>query len=183
MNEPRVLTTTSTTICGGSITFIDLQVCTPLSMSVMSEGDSDWAARASMAPSDTGSAISSGNLVLTAPSSSLALAADLATSNLMKLGTLTLNDFLSPPYHDPPPPEVNLTLSYVARPATDPALEEKNLPAHKATPLFLLNQVCSQTLGSIEPLKYEFIDEGDGKLRQSFICICDSCPFQRSSVS
>ncbi|VDC01565.1 unnamed protein product [Peniophora sp. CBMAI 1063] len=120
--------------------------------------------RASMAPSDTGSAISSSNLVLTAPASSLQLAADLVTSNLMKLGTLTLDEFLSPPYLDPPPPEVNLTLSYVARRVVDPAAEEeKKLPAHKATPLFLLNQVCSQTLGSIEPLKYEFIDDGDEK--------------------
>ncbi|KZV70948.1 hypothetical protein PENSPDRAFT_752194 [Peniophora sp. CONT] len=130
-------------------------------MSVMSEGDSDSVMRASMAPSDTGSAMSSSNLVLTAPSSSLQLAADLVTSNLMKLGTLSLNDFLSPPYQDPPPPEVNLTLSYVARPAVGPVTGEKKLPAHKATPLFLLNQVCSQTLGSIDPLKYEFIEDGD----------------------
>ncbi|KAI0027948.1 hypothetical protein K488DRAFT_60000, partial [Vararia minispora EC-137] len=83
----------------------------------------------------------------------------------MKLGTLTLRDFLSPPYHDPPPPEVNLALSYVARPAGVSGEAEKKLPAHQSTPLFLLHQVCSQTFGSIEPLKYEFIDDiDDGKL-------------------
>jgi hypothetical protein len=88
---------------------------------------------------------------------------DIVTSNLMKLGTLSLHDFLSPTYHDPPPPEVNLTLSYVARPAVGPVGEERKLPAHQSTPLFLLHQVCSQTFGSIEPLKYEFIDDPDNE--------------------
>lgn len=151
-------------------------------MSVMSEGDYQSIVRASVAPSDTGSAISSGNPAWTAPSTSLPLAADLVTSNLMKLGTLTLDDFLSPPFQDPPPPEVNLTLSYVARPTGGPATEEKKLPAHKATPLFLLNQVCSQTLGSIEPLRYEFIEEGDGENLLSFHALSPADVESRKTV-
>jgi hypothetical protein len=104
--------------------------------------------------------------LVSAPTSQLT--ADVVTANLMKLGTLSLHAFLTPPYHDPPPPEINLTLSYVARPAADSAQEEKRLPAHQSTPLFLLHQVCSQTFGSIEPLRYEFIDEEDGSEGGSF---------------
>lgn len=84
---------------------------------------------------------------------------DLVTENLMKLGTLTIDNFLSPPYLDPPPPEANPTLSYVARPLASRDADEAKAKSHQSAPIFLIHHVCSQTFGSIEALKYEIIDD------------------------
>ncbi|KAI0309101.1 hypothetical protein OF83DRAFT_1159297, partial [Amylostereum chailletii] len=96
------------------------------------------------------------------------------TANLMRLGTLSLAEFLRPPFHDPPPAEINLpSFSYVQRPASDITGDGEQNPkrSHTEMPIFILHQVCSQTFGSLEPLNYEIIDEAGREKRQCILTI------------
>ncbi len=95
-------------------------------------------------------------------------------SNLLKLGALTLEDFLRDPYQEPAPQENILSNPLyhdvlVAPPlvVTDQA-NENGKPAPTSAPIFVLDQICSQTFGSVTALNYEIIEE-EGKESKSFV--------------
>ena len=85
-------------------------------------------------------------------------------SNLLRLGALTLEDFLRDPYQEPAPQENFLSNPlYHDAPVLPPLIVEdkdgegKHAPTPK--PIFVLHQICSQTFGSIDALNYEIIEE------------------------
>ena len=91
------------------------------------------------------------------------------TSNLLKLGALTLEDFLRDPYQEPAPQENFLSNPLyhdvpVAPPMVldDQDAGENGKPAPTPAPIFVLHQICSQMFGSINALDYEIIEE-EGK--------------------
>jgi hypothetical protein len=88
-------------------------------------------------------------------------------SNLLKLGALTLEDFLRDPYQEPAPQESFLSNPlYHDAPVLPPLVVDdkdgEGKPAPTPAPIFLLHQICSQTFGSIDALNYEIIEE-EGK--------------------
>ncbi|KAI0065180.1 hypothetical protein BV25DRAFT_1822296 [Artomyces pyxidatus] len=100
------------------------------------------------------------------------------TTNLMRLGTLSLQDFLRSPALEPPAHDTFLysasnvaQLGYTDRSlSAEPQAQDKR-PAHQLTPLFTLHQVCSQTFGSMDPLKYEIIEEMGKDKKQCILTI------------
>jgi hypothetical protein len=90
------------------------------------------------------------------------------SSNLLRLGALTLEDFLRDPYQEPAPQENNFLSNplYHDAPLALPLfIEDKDgegKQSQTAAPIFVLHQICSQTFGSIDALNYEIIEE-DGK--------------------
>ena len=96
---------------------------------------------------------------------------EIVTSNLLKLGALTLEDFLRDPYQEPAPLQENFLSNplYHDAPIAPPLVLDDHLdagengkPAQTPAPIFVLHQICSQTFGSIDALDYEIIEE-DGK--------------------
>src|SRR5580692_13061325 len=93
---------------------------------------------------------------------------DIVTSNLLKLGALTLEDFLRDPYQEPAPPESFLSNPLYHDVPIAPSLVgddndgEDSKPAQTPAPIFVLHQICSQVFGSINALDYEIIEE-EGK--------------------
>ena len=95
---------------------------------------------------------------------------DIVTSSLLKLGALTLEDFLRDPYQEPTPQENFLSNPlYHDVPVAPPLVldddqdgGENGKPTHTPAPIFVLHQICSQTFGSIDALDYEIIEE-EGK--------------------
>jgi hypothetical protein len=93
---------------------------------------------------------------------------EIVSSNLLKLGALTLEDFLRDPYQKPAPRESFLSNPlYHDAPLVPPlVLDDQNgengKPAPTPAPIFVLHQICSQTFGSIDALDYEIIEE-EGK--------------------
>jgi hypothetical protein len=87
------------------------------------------------------------------------------TSNLLKLGALTLEDFLRDPYQEPAPQENFLSNPLYHDVPVAPPLAvadqgpEDGKPAQTPAPIFILDQICSQTFGSIDALNYEIIEE------------------------
>ena len=103
---------------------------------------------------------------------------ELVTSNLLKLGALTLEDFLRDPYQEPVPQENFLSnpLYHDAPVAPLIVLDDQDAgenakPAPTPAPIFVLHQICSQIFGSINALDYEIIEEEgkDSELPLSFI--------------
>jgi hypothetical protein len=97
---------------------------------------------------------------------------ELVTSNLLRLGALTLEDFLRDPYQEPAPQENFLANPlYHDAPIAPPLIIEDNdgegKPAQTPAPIFVLHQICSQTFGSIDALDYEIIEE-EGKESKYF---------------
>jgi len=90
---------------------------------------------------------------------------DIVTSNLLRLGALTLEDFLRDPYQEPAPQENFLSnpLYHNAPLAPPLALDDQDgedgKPAQTPAPIFVLEQICSQIFGSIDALDYEVIEE------------------------
>jgi len=90
---------------------------------------------------------------------------EIVTSNFLKLGALNLEDFLRDPYQEPAPQE-----NFLSNPLYHdvPPLvvadqgAENGKPAQTPAPIFILDQICSQTFGSIDALNYEIIEE-EGK--------------------
>ena len=99
---------------------------------------------------------------------------DIVTSNLLKLGALTLEDFHRDPYQEPAPQENFLSNPlYHDAPVAPPLVLDDNQdggengkPAPTHAPIFVLHQICSQTFGSIDALDYEIIEE-EGKESES----------------
>jgi len=91
------------------------------------------------------------------------------TSNLLKLGAFTLEDFLRDPYQEPAPQENFLSNPlYHDVPVAplivfdDQDVGENGKPLPTPAPIFVLHQICSQMFGSINALDYEIIEE-EGK--------------------
>ncbi|KAI0262038.1 hypothetical protein BC834DRAFT_892735 [Gloeopeniophorella convolvens] len=107
----------------------------------------------------------------TAPSQSYF---DIVNDNLLRLGALTLEDFLHDPYQEPAPPNGNFLSNplYHDVPAAPLLItQEKDGEAKSPqtlAPLFVLQQICSQTFGSIDALNYEIIEE-EGKEKKRCI--------------
>jgi hypothetical protein len=92
---------------------------------------------------------------------------DIVNSNLLKLGALTLEDFLRDPYQEPTQKETFLSnpLYHDAPVAPSFTIEDKageGKSTQMPAPIFVLHQICSQTFGSIDALSYEIIEE-EGK--------------------
>lgn len=94
---------------------------------------------------------------------------ELVTSNLLKLGAFTLDDFLRDPYQEPAPQESFLSNPlYHDAPVAPPIVlddqdaGENGKPVPTPAPIFVLHQICSQMFGSINALDYEIIEE-EGK--------------------
>ena len=93
---------------------------------------------------------------------------EIVTSNLLKLGALTLEDFLHDPYQEPTPQENSLSNPLYHDVPLVPLLvsgdqgPEKGKAAQTPAPIFILDQICSQTFGSVDALNYEIIEE-EGK--------------------
>ena len=80
--------------------------------------------------------------------------------NLMKLGTLALEHFLHSPSVDPPAPHPSIFTNiptHALLPQSSSAAQEGKTTA--VAPIMLLHQVCSQTFGNLDPLKYEILAE------------------------
>ena len=96
---------------------------------------------------------------------------DIVTSNLLKLGALTLEDFLCDPYQEPAPQEIFLSNPlYHDVPLVPPFADqgaENGKAAQTPAPILILDQICSQTFGSIDALNYEIIEE-EGKESEWF---------------
>src|SRR5882757_9015782 len=95
---------------------------------------------------------------------------EIVTSNLLKLGALTLEDFsVRPPraraknflsnplYHDVP----------IAPLVVRDQGTENSKPAPTPAPIFIMDQICSQTFGCVNALNYEIIKE-EGKKVSGF---------------
>ena len=93
---------------------------------------------------------------------------NMVSSNFLKLGALTLDDFLRDPYQEPAPQENFLSNPlYHDVPLVPPLVvadqgPESGKVAQTPAPIFILDQICSQTFGSIEALNYEILEE-EGK--------------------
>lgn len=92
---------------------------------------------------------------------------EIVNTNLLRLGSLTLEDFLRDPYQEPAAQENFLSnpLYHDVPVAPPPVVEDKDgesKPAQLPAPIFVLHQICSQTFGSIDALNYEIIEE-EGK--------------------
>lgn len=98
---------------------------------------------------------------------------EIVTSNLLKLGALTLEDFLRDPYQEPAPPESFLSNPLYHDVPIAPSLAvndndgEGGKPAQTPAPIFVLHQICSQVFGSINALDYEIIEEEGKESRSS----------------
>ena len=112
---------------------------------------------------------------------------EIVTSNLLRLGALTLEDFLRDPYQEPPPPQENFLsnpLYHDAPVAPSLVLDdnqdggENGKPAQMPAPIFVLHQICSQTFGSIDALDYEIIEE-EGKESERLPSSSSSNPAHR----
>ena len=91
---------------------------------------------------------------------------EVVNSNLLRLGSLTLDDFLRDPYQEPIAQENFLSNPlYHDAPLAPPPIVvenkdgESSKPAPLPAPIFVLHQICSQTFGSIDALNYEIIEE------------------------
>ncbi|KAH9170253.1 hypothetical protein EDB89DRAFT_1334952 [Lactarius sanguifluus] len=98
---------------------------------------------------------------------------EIVNSNLLRLGALTLEDFLRDPYQEPTAQENFLSnpLYHDAPVAPSLIVEDKDgdsKPAQIPAPIFVLHQICSQTFGSIDALNYEIIEE-EGKEKKRCI--------------
>ncbi|KAI0300676.1 hypothetical protein B0F90DRAFT_1722317 [Multifurca ochricompacta] len=98
---------------------------------------------------------------------------EIVTSNLLRLGALTLEDFLRDPYQEPAPQENFLSNPlYHDAPLVPPLIVDdkdgESKPVHMPAPIFVLHQICSQTFGSIDALNYEIIEE-EGKEKKRCI--------------
>lgn len=98
---------------------------------------------------------------------------EIVNSNLLRLGALTLEDFLRDPYQEPTAQENFLSnpLYHDAPVVPSPIVEDKDgesKPAQIPAPIFVLHQICSQTFGSIDALNYEIIEE-EGKEKKRCI--------------
>jgi hypothetical protein len=96
----------------------------------------------------------------------------IVTSNLLKLGALTLEDFLRDPYQEPTPQENFLSNPLYHNVPLAPFIvpdqgAENGKPAPTPAPIFILEQICSQTFGSVNALNYEIIEE-EGKESKLF---------------
>lgn len=92
---------------------------------------------------------------------------EIVNSNLLKLGSLTLEDFLRDPYQEPTPQENFLSNPLYRDVPLAPLIvpdqgAENGKPAATPAPIFILDQICSQTFGSVNGLNYEIIEE-EGK--------------------
>jgi hypothetical protein len=93
---------------------------------------------------------------------------EIVSSNFLKLGALALEDFLRDPYQEPTPQENFLSNPLYHDVPLAPTLAiadqgpENGKPAPTPAPIFILDQICSQTFGSIDALNYEIIEE-EGK--------------------
>ena len=94
---------------------------------------------------------------------------EVVNANLLRLGSLTLEDFLRDPYQEPAAQENFLSnpLYHDAPVAPAPIVVEDKDGENKSgapipAPIFVLHQICSQTFGSIDALNYEIIEE-EGK--------------------
>ena len=112
---------------------------------------------------------------------------EIVSSNLLRLGALTLEDFLRDPYQEPPPPQENFLsnpLYHDAPVAPSLVLDdnqdggENGKPAQMPAPIFVLHQICSQTFGSIDALDYEIIEE-EGKESECLPSSSSSNPAHR----
>lgn len=98
---------------------------------------------------------------------------EIVSSNFLKLGALPLEDFLRDPYQEPAPQENFLSNPlYHDVPLVPPLAiadqgPENGKPAPTPAPIFILDQICSQTFGSVDALNYETIEE-EGKESESF---------------
>lgn len=98
---------------------------------------------------------------------------EIVNYNLLRLGALTLEDFLRDPYQEPTAQENFLSnpLYHDAPVAPPLVVEDKDggsKPAQIPAPIFVLHQICSQTFGSIDALNYEIIEE-EGKEKKRCI--------------
>ena len=89
---------------------------------------------------------------------------DKVSGSLLKLGTLTLEDFHRDPWSEPKPQDssvfsLSLTGSHPFFPPLD-STQSADARPHQSAPIFILHQACSQVFGSLDPLKYEFIEDG-----------------------
>jgi hypothetical protein len=90
---------------------------------------------------------------------------EIVNSNLLRLGSLTLDNFLQDPYQEPIAQENFLSnpLYHDVPLAPLPIVVEnkdgESRPAPLPAPIFVLHQICSQTFGSIDALNYEIIEE------------------------
>jgi hypothetical protein len=92
---------------------------------------------------------------------------EIVTSNFLRLGALTLEDFLRDPYQEPTPQENFLSNPLYHDVPIAPLVvpdqgTENGKPAPTPAPIFILDQICSQTFGSVNALNYEVIEE-EGK--------------------
>ena len=92
---------------------------------------------------------------------------EIVTSNFLRLGALTLEDFLRDPYQEPTPQENFLSNPLYHDVPIAPLVApdqgaENGKPAPTPAPIFILDQICSQTFGSVNALDYEIIEE-EGK--------------------
>ena len=100
---------------------------------------------------------------------------EIVSSNFLKLGALPLEDFLRDPYQEPAPQENFLSNPlYHDVPLVPPLAiadqgPENGKRAPTPAPIFILDQICSQTFGSVDALNYETIEE-EGKESESFLC-------------
>ncbi|KAH9984915.1 hypothetical protein BJV77DRAFT_1086925 [Russula vinacea] len=98
---------------------------------------------------------------------------EIVSSNFLKLGALPLEDFLRDPYQEPAPQENFLSNPlYHDVPLVPPLAiadqgPENGKPAPTPAPIFILDQICSQTFGSVDALNYETIEE-EGKESELF---------------
>ena len=97
----------------------------------------------------------------------------IVTSNLLKLGALTLEDFLRDPYQEPSPQENFLSNPLYHDVPVAPLVfpdqgAENGKPAPTPAPIFILDQICSQTFGSVNALNYEIIEEEGKESKWSF---------------
>ena len=111
---------------------------------------------------------------------------EIVNSNLLKLGSLTLEDFLRDPYQEPTPQENFLSNPLYRDVPLAPLIvpdqgAENGKPAPTPAPIFILDQICSQIFGSVNALNYEIIEE-EGKESKLFfsyrILPPSSCSFR-----
>ncbi|KAA1470819.1 hypothetical protein DENSPDRAFT_775170, partial [Dentipellis sp. KUC8613] len=102
------------------------------------------------------------------------------TSNLLRLGAVTLEKFLDPSATDTSIPQDHPSFTFAAdqpMEIDEPVVKEDEEsgdgpstgpPAYQKAPPFILHQVCSQIFGNIDPIQYEIIEE-NGKDKKKCI--------------
>lgn len=101
---------------------------------------------------------------------------EIVTSNLLKLGALTLEDFLRDPYQEPAPQGNFLSNPLYHDVPVAPVVvpdqgAENGKPAPTPAPIFILDQICSQTFGSVNALNYEIIEEEGKESKWAFLVL------------